>query len=353
MKRKLIALLVTGIAVAAAAFLLGRIAAVRSSLVVWRGAGETSEIRQLGFLAGPFTGEARDAARCVRDYLAGKDGKKLEEALDRYRALTARGVFGAEHLTLRWLCEYLRAPESGRRELLKNRAGERFIRFASPRGYARLQRYLAVKCGESAGSREEEDEVRFMEELMRGSCPERGEWERADAVMALAGIEEGDAVADVGCATGFYSLMLSEKVGARGKVFAVDGEKANLDYVAGVTHEEGTANIEPIHARAGAFAPPQKSLDCVFFGGGYGAVYCAMRRAERTPFVEKLNRSLKPGGGLVVTGTSPSCDGGAAFGGMGLSKELITLQLKGYGFRLEGEYAPSPQRYVLVFRPGR
>src|SRR5262245_34324675 len=59
--------------------------------------------------------------------------------------------------------------------------------------------------------------------------PERDQEERPDLLLPALKIKAGDAVADIGAGTGFYTRRLAKLVGEKGTVYAVDIQQEMLD----------------------------------------------------------------------------------------------------------------------------
>jgi protein-L-isoaspartate O-methyltransferase len=59
--------------------------------------------------------------------------------------------------------------------------------------------------------------------------PEREEEERTDLAVKALGLKPGDAVADIGCGTGYYASRMARIVGEKGVIYGVDIQKEMLD----------------------------------------------------------------------------------------------------------------------------
>src|SRR5690349_20623078 len=58
--------------------------------------------------------------------------------------------------------------------------------------------------------------------------PERIKEERTDKLLKMLPFKPGMVVADIGAGSGYFSFPLAQKVGRKGKVYAVDIQKAML-----------------------------------------------------------------------------------------------------------------------------
>jgi len=64
-------------------------------------------------------------------------------------------------------------------------------------------------------------------------------------------VKNGQVVADLGCATGYYTLALADSVGPEGKVYAVDKNKKSIRALERKAAQSGYRNIEA-HASSAA-----------------------------------------------------------------------------------------------------
>lgn len=128
----------------------------------------------------------------------------------------------------------------------------------------------------------------------------RDEWQRPSEVFDALGVQPGHRVADIGCGFGYFTFRLAPRVGAEGKVFAVDIDKEAIDKVRNRKDREKLEQVEPI---LGASTDPRlpNDLDSVLIVDAYHE----FREYERT--MQAVFRALKPGGRLVIIdGEGPS-----------------------------------------------
>jgi ubiquinone/menaquinone biosynthesis C-methylase UbiE len=106
-------------------------------------------------------------------------------------------------------------------------------------------------------------------------------------------VSAGQAVADLGCSPGYYTIALAESVGPEGKVYAVDSDEKAIRAVARKAEKRGYDNIET-HTSFAA--------DLNFIGGGAvdfvlaHGLLCSMAPQQRGSAVDEMRRILKPGG---------------------------------------------------------
>jgi ubiquinone/menaquinone biosynthesis C-methylase UbiE len=76
--------------------------------------------------------------------------------------------------------------------------------------------------------------------------PEREKEEHCSKLLPALRIGHGDRVADIGAGSGFYTFRLSELVGAKGRVFAVDIQPEMLQIIRGRMRNWKLKNIQPV-----------------------------------------------------------------------------------------------------------
>lgn len=123
--------------------------------------------------------------------------------------------------------------------------------------------------------------------------PEREEEEKPELLMAALKLKPGEAAADIGAGTGYYTRRLAAAVGTNGIVYAVDIQQEMLDIL---TNKLAGIHIHNVKAVLGTDADPKlpaNSLDLILLVDVY--------HEFDHPFemTEAMVRSLKRGGRLV------------------------------------------------------
>jgi predicted methyltransferase len=121
----------------------------------------------------------------------------------------------------------------------------------------------------------------------------RDEWQRPGEVMDALGAKPGRRVADIGCGHGYFTFRLAARVGAEGKVYAVDIDEEAINKVRRRKEREKLGQVEPI---LGEGADPRlpNDLDAVLIVD----TYHEFREYDR--MTQAVFRALKPGGRLVI-----------------------------------------------------
>lgn len=126
----------------------------------------------------------------------------------------------------------------------------------------------------------------------------RDAWQRPAAVMDAMGAAEGGVVADIGAGRGYFTFHLAGRVGAQGKVYAVDLDKRELDRLKERAAEAGLAQIEAVNGEAADPKLPEAALDAILVVNAYHEM------REFDAMLRGMFRALKPGGRLVIVDQS-------------------------------------------------
>ena len=106
-------------------------------------------------------------------------------------------------------------------------------------------------------------------------------------------VVEGQAVADLGCGPGFYSLGLAECVGPEGRIYAVDSDEKAIRALEKKADKRGYHNIEARVSSASDLSfIKDGSVDFVLANG----LLCSMSPQYREAAVNEIKRVLKPKG---------------------------------------------------------
>ena len=94
--------------------------------------------------------------------------------------------------------------------------------------------------------------------LERGA---RAKEERPDLLLAALPLRDGMTVADIGAGTGYYSWRIAERIGRRGRVFAVDVQPDMLTRLGVEMKRRGVANVTPVLGTSSDPRLPAASVD--------------------------------------------------------------------------------------------
>lgn len=176
----------------------------------------------------------------------------------------------------------------------------------------------------------------FSTETQRDSVNE------AQVVMDLANIRPGMTVADIGAGEGYYTVRLSERVGAEGRVLAQDIDRAALQRLGERVNRERLDNVSIALGAPDDPRLPKASFDRIFLVHMYHEV------AEPYAFLWRLWPAVKPGGEIIVVDVDRPTDQ------HGIDPLLLQCEFRAVGFELV-EFNETPQLagYFAKFRPMR
>lgn len=128
----------------------------------------------------------------------------------------------------------------------------------------------------------------------------RDEWQRPAEVFDALGIKPGQRVADLGSGSGYFTFRLAARVGADGKVYAVDVDEEAIKKVQQRKEHEKLEQVEAILSAPDDPRLPA-GLDAVLIVDTYHEI----REYERV--MQAVFRALKSGGRLgLIDGEGPS-----------------------------------------------
>jgi ubiquinone/menaquinone biosynthesis C-methylase UbiE len=124
--------------------------------------------------------------------------------------------------------------------------------------------------------------------------PERRKILPPSEILEGAGLRPGDAVADIGAGTGYFSIPAAVITGPRGRVYAVDTSPDMLAALADAAAGAGVSNIEAVHSGEYDFKIVDATADFALMSVVLHEV------DDRARLLAESFRILKPGGTLLV-----------------------------------------------------
>jgi ubiquinone/menaquinone biosynthesis C-methylase UbiE len=123
---------------------------------------------------------------------------------------------------------------------------------------------------------------------------DRDEWMKVNDIFEMAGIKEGNIVADIGCHQGYLSIRLAKYIGETGKVYSVDVREDRLNKLNDIATERSIRNI---HTILGDYDDPklkEQSIDVAFIIDAYHEM------KDYRQILLNIKKALKPNGRLLV-----------------------------------------------------
>lgn len=120
----------------------------------------------------------------------------------------------------------------------------------------------------------------------------------SDEILRSLRIKPGDVIADIGSGGGYYSFFFSRLAGPEGRVYAVDTDKALLEYIAERIKQLRLNNIETM-AGESIRKMPAGSCDLIFMRNVFHHIL------NPESYFRNLKENLKPEGRIAIIEWSP------------------------------------------------
>ncbi len=161
-------------------------------------------------------------------------------------------------------------------------------------------------------------------------------------------IQGGMKVADFGSGSGAYTLLIAERLGGSGHVYAIDVQKDLLRRTANEAEKRGLKNVEVIWAdletpRASKLA--DASIDLVLISN------LLFQVPDKVAILREARRIVKPRGQVAVIDWSASSQGVGPRTEDVVSKNAAIELARSVGLGLVREFAAGTHHYGLILRP--
>ena len=298
-----------------------------------------------------------DAAANILEFFETGDKSRLEEAMKAYDKLIPEENFGGEYTALRWICRILHAPPRADKKLaklfLEEPTVEAWYTYLSENNFEKLKTYIKYKYHfEKISPKDTETSrlLRFLEDFILFSNPDRERWEKTRKVLHDLRIEPGLTIADVGCGSGYFTFKFGDMVGPMGKVYGIEINPLHLDYLRKFVRKNKIKNVEIVESNSdGIGLNPDVKVDLVFSCSLFHVLYAVFKEEDRKAFLDSIKNVLLPHGALIVMDNDLVEDGNLPYHGPYIAKEMLISQMYYYGFKLVKTVQTTKQRYAMIF----
>jgi len=167
--------------------------------------------------------------------------------------------------------------------------------------------------------------------------------EECSTLIKALDVKPGQAICDMGCGNGFYTLKLAELVGETGQVIAVDIQQEMLRFLEERAKEAGIKNIKPV---LGTLVDPKlqpASLDMILLVD----VYHEFSHPEH--MLKAMREALKPDGRMVLVEFRLEDRNVPIKLLHKMSKKQILKEIPPNGFKLIEQFDKLPWQHVMFF----
>jgi SAM-dependent methyltransferase len=168
--------------------------------------------------------------------------------------------------------------------------------------------------------------------------------ELPETALDKIGIREGISVADVGAGVGYFTVRLGNRVGPKGKVYAVDVQPEMLSILKQRAAKANLKNIVPILGSESDPKLPANSMDLILLVD----VYHEFSQPQK--MLNRMRDSLKNDGRLVLLEYKKEDPHIPIRSEHKMSVAEAKTEVEAEGFRLETALGDLPRQHILIFR---
>ncbi len=133
-----------------------------------------------------------------------------------------------------------------------------------------------------------------------GTGDPEGATQALSPIVDAIGLADGMSVADIGSGTGLFLPLLSDEVGAAGRVFAIDASPRLVAHLEERVAADGLTNVDVVYSDEDALALVDNQVDRVFVCDAYSS----FRNAAA--MLSSIRSSLQPDGELIIVESVPA-----------------------------------------------
>ena len=164
-------------------------------------------------------------------------------------------------------------------------------------------------------------------------------------------IRPGMRIADFGCGSGHWAIILARTVGSSGKVFAIDVQESALEATRAQARHAHLTNIETIRANVevpNATTLKDATVDAVMISN------MLFQADQKANVAAEAARIIKPGGRAFLidwdTATEPANSSWGPPPASRVTRQDAEQLFISAGFRFEKEFNAGSHHYGLMFR---
>lgn len=173
---------------------------------------------------------------------------------------------------------------------------------------------------------------------------DRAQEERSDLLLAALALKPGMTVADVGAGTGYYTWQIAQRIGAAGRVYAVDVQP---EMIALLNAQMKQRNVTNVVSRLGTERDATLPLGVIDLALMVD-VYHELEYPDEV--LASIVRALKPGGKVVFVEYRAEDPQVPIKLVHKMSQAQVKLEAARHGLQWEQTINTLPMQHVIVFR---
>lgn len=197
--------------------------------------------------------------------------------------------------------------------------------------------WSAALAGQLA-SRPADDWVKILD------SPERLAELQIDRVVAALDLRPGDVVADLGAGSGPFIPALAAAVTPKGRIYAVEVDKAFFPHIEARARAAGAANVRVVLGEFTDPKLPSADVDVAFLHDVLHHI------ADRPAYLANLARYLKPGARIAIVDYNPADSPHGGQTTLQVSKQQAADWLSPLGFTQQTEVQLAPGKWFVIHR---
>lgn len=172
--------------------------------------------------------------------------------------------------------------------------------------------------------------------------PKRDAYQKPHEVMQALDVKAGEAIADIGAGSGYFSVRLAHHVGPTGRVYAVDVSPDMIRHLHTRVREMKLLNVSPILSLPNDPLLPEP-VDRFLIVNVWHHI------EDQAGYLALMKKHLKPGGQVVMIDFHKRDLPVGPPLGMKIARDDLVAQMRTHGFALAAEHTFLPYQYFLVF----
>jgi len=168
-----------------------------------------------------------------------------------------------------------------------------------------------------------------------------------DLIVNEFGVREGMNVADFGSGAGYFTIIIAERVGKEGKVYALDIMETALDSVKEKARAAGLENIEAIRTNLevlGSSGLADQSQDIVLLAN------ILFQSDKKSDIVKEGKRVLKDNGSLIIIDWKKGAGGFGPPDSLRIDETAMLSLASGEGLVFDRSFNAGQFHFGMVFR---